>query len=467
MAKILVVDDETGMREFLSILLDKEGYEVSLAKNGEEALRQIETTEFDVVITDLKMPRVSGIDVLDKTRATWPETMVIVMTAYSTAETAIAAMKKGAYDYLPKPFKVDEIKVVVEKSLEKRKLLKENLQLKGAIQEKYSFSSIIGKSAAIHKVFDLIARVANTRASVLITGESGTGKELVAKAVHYNSQRKDKPFVVINCGAIPEPLMESELFGHLKGSFTGAGRDHKGLFETAHGGSVFLDEIGELPPTVQVKLLRVLQERQIKPVGGVAERHVDVRIIAATNKVLENEVRNGRFREDLYYRLNVITIHLPPLRERREDILLIARHFLGKLAREMGKSISGFSPEAEAWLRDYRYEGNVRELENIIERAVAFTSDGRVTLDSLPCGLGDHKPPWHELRDGLFLPPAGLDLEALLADIEQSYLKKALERTGGVKTEAAKLLNISFRSIRYKLEKYGINDEEGDADYEA
>ena len=458
MGKILVVDDEKSMREFLEIFLRKEGYEVALASNGEEAMARAAAEDFELIITDLKMPRVSGIDVLERVKDTSPHTMVIVMTAYSTAETAIEAMKKGAYDYIPKPFKVDEIRVVIEKALEKRNLMLENLRLKGALKEKYSFSNIIGKSAGMQKVFELIARVARTRASVLVTGESGTGKELVAKAIHYNSLRKDDPFVVINCGAIPETLMESELFGHVKGAFTGASRDRKGLFEAADGGSIFLDEIGELSPALQVKLLRVLQERTFKPVGGITEREVDVRVIAATNKVLEDEVREGRFREDLYYRLNVIAIHLPPLRERREDIPLIAAHFLRKHTREMQKEINGIAPDALTALVNYRYVGNVRELENIIARAVTFESEDTLTIESLPRSLTEEQSPLGDFRANIHLPERGVDLEALLADIEKTFLTKAMDRADGVKTDAAKILGISFRSIRYKLAKYGISE---------
>ena len=463
MARILVVDDEKSMREFLEIFLRKEGHQVALAANGAEAFQQIDgDIEFDLIVTDLKMPRVTGIDVLDHAKEVSPHTMVIVMTAYSTAETAIEAMKKGAHDYIPKPFKVDEIRVVIEKALEKRNLMLENLRLKGVLKQKFSFSNIIGKSAGMQKVFDLIARVAKTRASVLITGESGTGKELVAKAIHFNSLRKEAPFVVINCGAIPETLMESEMFGHVKGAFTGASRDKKGLFEAADGGSLFLDEIGELSPPLQVKLLRVLQERRIKPVGGVAEREVDVRVIAATNKVLEDEVRESRFREDLYYRLNVITIHLPPLRERQEDIPIIAEHFLHKYVREMSKDIHGITPDAVTALMNYRFVGNVRELENIIERAVTFETGDVLTVDSLPRSLVEEQSPLGDFKGNVFLPDRGVDLEAILADIEKTFLLKALERADGVKTEAAKVLGISFRSIRYKLEKYDISDTELD-----
>ena len=458
MQQILIVDDEESMREFLEILLIKEGYSVQTAASAEDAIRRIDAAEFDLVLTDLKMPRGSGIDVLERVKGSWPDTQVILMTAYSTIETAIEALKKGAYDYVSKPFKLDELKVIVEKALEKRRLVVENVRLRDALRERYSFGNIIGRSDRIRQVFDLIERVARTRTSVLITGESGTGKELVAKAIHYNSLRKDQAFVVINCGAIPENLMESELFGHVKGSFTGAIAHKKGLFEVAHGGTLFLDEVGELPPSLQVKLLRVLQERRIKPVGGVQESDVDVRIIAATNKELEEEIRTGGFREDLFYRLNVIQVRMPALRERREDIALIAQHFLQRFCDEMNKSIPQIAPDVVDALASYHYPGNVRELENIIERAVTFEMTDVLTLQSLPRSVAQQRDAVPPIGAGMEIPEEGCDLERMLANIEQELLFKALKRTGGVKTDAARLLGISFRSIRYKLDKYNITD---------
>ena len=460
MHQILIVDDEASMREFLEIFLRKEGYSVQCVPSAEVAFQKLDTNEFDLVLTDLKMPKGSGIDVLECAKSSWPNTQVIVMTAYSTLETAIEAMKKGAYDYISKPFKVDELKVIIEKAIEKRRLVVENVRLRDALRERYSFSNIIGRSDRIRQVFDLIERVAKTRTSVLISGESGTGKELVAKAVHYNSLRKDHAFVVINCGAIPENLMESELFGHVKGSFTGAIAHKKGLFEVAHQGTLFLDEIGELSPQLQVKLLRVLQERKLKPVGGVAETDIDVRIIAATNKDLDEEIRRGGFREDLYYRLNVIQVRMPPLRERREDVLLIAKHFLHKYVQEMGKDIRDIAPDAMDALTAYHYPGNVRELENIIERAVTFEVTDLLTLDSLPKSVVAHREAAPAIGGEVEIPQGGVDLERILADLERDLLFKALARTGGVKTDAARLLGISFRSIRYKLDKYNISDNE-------
>jgi two-component system response regulator PilR (NtrC family) len=459
MAKILVVDDEQSMREFLEILLSKEGHEVVCVDSGEPAVqRSRENEDFDLVITDLKMPRVGGIEVLETFKRSAPEIEVIVMTAYSTTETAIQAMKKGAYDYLSKPFQVDEIRVIIEKCLEKRALSIENRRLRSELRDRYRFDKLLGKSAPIQKVFDIIQRVSLSRASVLVSGETGTGKELIARAIHFNSPRKDRPFIVVNCGAIPDQLMESELFGHVKGSFTGAVVNKKGLFDVASGGTLFLDEIGEMGLQVQVKLLRALQERKIKPVGGLRETEVDVRIIAATNRNLEEEVLNRTFRDDLYYRLNVIGLTVPPLRDRREDIPLLAHHFLEKFAQEMAKPLRGFEPDVLEALCAYKYSGNVRELENIVEHAVTFELGDAISVSSLPASVLQPRqdtPSWIGRID---LTNQGLDMEGLLSDIERRYLLEALRLTRGVKTDAAKLLNISFRSIRYKLEKYNISD---------
>ena len=466
MAHILVVDDEVSMREFLEILLRKSGHTVECMKDGAEALARIGdgADEVDLVITDLKMPRVTGLEVLERVKQAMPDTEVVVMTAFSTTETAIEAMKKGAYDYIGKPFKVDQIKVVVDKCIEKRRLAVENRRLHHLVREKFRFENIVGRSPAIRQVFEMIERVALTRTNVLISGETGTGKELVAKAIHFNSPRKDKPFLVINCGAIPAELMESELFGHIKGAFTGAYTNKKGLFEEADGGTLFLDEIGELTLPLQVKLLRALQERKIKQVGGVRELDVDVRIIAATNRDLEDEVRRDRFRQDLYFRLNVIQIRMPALRDRRDDIPLIAQHLLQKLGKDLGKHLRGIEPRAMDALIAYPFAGNVRELENLIERAVTFEMSDVLTVSSLPehvvappRTLGPMSGPGRELE----LPDSGVDLEGILADVEKRYLLKALEQTGGNKTDAAKRLGVSFRSIRYKLAKFGIAGEDG------
>lgn len=455
-ASILVVDDERSMREFLAIWLKRAGHEVTCADSGMAVRRLLESgAAFDLVLTDLRMPGdISGIGVLEMVKDTSPETQVIVVTAYATTDTAIEAMKKGAYDYLTKPFKVDEVAVVVERALERQSLVRTNIELRRQVEKRYRLSSLLGKSAAMQRVFDLVRKMASTRTNVLVTGESGTGKELVARALHFEGPRQSRPFIAVNCGAIPGSLLESELFGHKRGAFTGADKDKEGLFAAAHGGTLFLDEIGELPQELQVKLLRVLQERKIKPVGGTAEMEVDVRVIAATNRDLEGDVHAGAFRQDLYYRLNVVEIRLPPLRQRREDIPLLAEHFLRRLANEMQKPITGFSPEALSVLVDYDYPGNVRELENIIERAVTLETTSKITRESLP-DLSPHGgarlPPGH-----LELPPEGTDLDRILADVERDLLVKALERAGGVQKVAARLLGISFRSFRYRLEKHGI-----------
>jgi len=459
-ARILVVDDELSMREFLGILFEKEGHSVRLAEGGEAALQRLDDDEFDLVITDLKMPGVDGLEVVEKVKAVAPDTQVIVITAFATTETAVEAMKRGAYDYVMKPFKVDAIKVVVHKALEKRALLRENVSLKAQLEERYSFGRLIGKSQPMQQVFDLIRKVAPTKTNILVTGESGTGKELVARAIHYNSPRKSRPIVVVNCGAIPETLIESELFGHEKGAFTGAIRSRQGMFEAAHGSTILLDEIGELGLPLQVKLLRVLQERLVKRVGGVAETEVDVRVIAATNRRLEKDVEDGRFREDLFYRLNVIQIHLPPLRERREDIPLLAQHFLALHCEDAGKTaLTGFAKSAMEALLTHPFPGNVRELANMVERGVTLTTEGDIETDVLPLSGGIRMRGRGRMTEDVDLPVDGVDLEGLVGDLERRLLIQALRRTGGVRKEAAKLLRISFRSMRYRLDKYGIDDD--------
>jgi len=455
--KILVVDDEQSMREFLDIMLKKEGYKVSLASNGEEVLKYIGKDIFDLVLLDIRMPKMDGITVLRKIKSTSPETVVIMITAYASADTAIKAMKEGAYDYITKPFKIDEIKLIIKNALEKKHLQKENILLKQVVRERYVFDNIIGQSPKMLALYDLLEKVAPTKTNVLITGESGTGKELVAKAIHFNSPRKEKPFVTLNCGAIPEALIESELFGHMKGAFTDAIATKKGLFEMADEGTIFLDEISELPLMMQVKLLRVLQNREFKRVGGTEDIHVDVRIIAATNKDLEKAVKEKRFREDLYYRLNVIQIKLPSLRERREDIPVLAAHFLKRYSEELNKNISSISPEALHLFLNYEYPGNVRELQNIIERAVALGTDQELTAHNLRTYLDEQIHTKKGMID-LDIPNEGIDLEKVVEDLERTLLLKALDKTRGIKKKAAELLHINFRSMRYRLEKYGLND---------
>lgn len=454
--KILVADDEKSMREFLEIMLRKEGYRVTLASNGEEAVKWAEREIFDLALLDIRMPKLDGLSALKRIKTLSPETVVVVITAFASADTAIRAMKEGAYDYITKPFKVDEIKLIIRNALEKKNLEKENLILRQVVQERYHFGNIIGQSPKMLEVYSLLEKVAPTKTNILITGESGTGKELVAKAIHYNSPRRDKPFVTLNCGAIPESLIESELFGHMKGAFTDAISTKKGLFEVADEGTIFLDEISELPLMMQVKLLRVIQDKEFKRVGGTEDIRVDVRIISATNKDLEEAVREKRFREDLFYRLNVIQIKLPPLRERKEDIPLLAHHFLKKYSEELGKSITRISPEALQFLMNYDFPGNVRELQNIIERAVALETSPELSLQNLSSYLENQLPAKRSPFE-IELPEEGIDLEKVVEDLEKMLLLKALDRAKGVKKKAAELLHINFRSMRYRLEKYGLN----------
>jgi two-component system response regulator PilR (NtrC family) len=455
--KILVVDDERSMREFLGIMLTKEGYRVTQCPDGETALRQAEQDIFDLVIMDIRMPKMDGITVLERLKEITPETIAIMITAFASTDTAVRAMKKGAYDYITKPFKIDEIKLIIHNALEKKALEKENILLKRLVETKYSFDEIIGQGPKMLALYELMEKIAPTKTNLLITGESGTGKELVAKAIHFNSPRKENGFVTLNCGAIPENLLESELFGHMKGAFTGAMYNKRGLFEVADGGSIFLAEIGELPLSMQVKLLRVIQDREFTRVGGTEQIKVDVRIISASNKDLEEAVREKKFREDLYYRLNVIQIKLPLLRERREDIPLLAEHFFKKYEQELGKDIREISPDAMKLLINYDYPGNVRELQNIIERGVALEIGNTLTVENLKSYM-DEQRGVKRIDDSLFdIPTEGIDLETVVGDLERSLLIKALERTKGVKKKAAELLNINFRSMRYRLEKYGLN----------
>ncbi|MBA2539346.1 MAG: sigma-54-dependent Fis family transcriptional regulator [Deltaproteobacteria bacterium] len=457
MGHILIVDDEQSMREFLSICLRRAGHTTNTVDSAEAALRELGTTAFDVVVTDLKMPGgLDGLGLLEAIKSpTKPlDCEVILVTAFATADTAIAAMKRGAYDYLTKPFHVDEINAVIGRALEKRALVQENVALKDQVAGRVRLAQLLGKSKAMQGVFELIGKIHSTKTNVLITGESGTGKELVARALHTEGNRASKPFVAVNCGAIPEELMESELFGHKKGSFTGAIADKKGLFQEADGGTLFLDEIGELSLGLQVKLLRALQERKVKAVGGNDEAAIDVRVIAATNRDLEAEVARNAFRADLFYRLNVVEVRLPPLRQRREDIPLLAEHFLRKFGEEHGRT-SKLTMEALRRLESYDFPGNVRELENVIERAVALSSSALIGMSDLPEGkdgkrVSTPEPPAN-------FPSEGVDLERLLGDFERSWVLRALEHTGGVRKKAAVLLGISFRSLRYRLVKLGID----------
>jgi two-component system response regulator PilR (NtrC family) len=455
--KILVVDDERSMREFLGIMLAKEGYSVTQCPDGETALKQMEEDIFDLAIMDIRMPKMDGIAVLERIKETAPETVVIMITAFASTDTAVQAMKKGAYDYITKPFKIDEIKLIIHNALEKKALENENVLLKRLVKSKFSFDNIIGQSPKMVAMYELMEKVAPTKTNILITGESGTGKELVARAIHFNSPRKEKGFVTLNCGAIPENLLESELFGHMKGAFTGAMYNKRGLFEVADGGSIFLDEIGELPLSMQVKLLRVIQDTEFTRVGGTEQIKVDVRIISASNKDLEEAVREKKFREDLYYRLNVIQIKLPLLRERKEDIPLLAEHFIRKYTQELGKDVREISADAMKLLVNYDYPGNVRELQNIIERGIALEASNALTIENLNSYM-DEQRGVKRIDDALFeIPTEGIDLETVVGNVEKDLLLKALQRAKGVKKKAAELLNINFRSMRYRLEKYGIN----------
>jgi two-component system, NtrC family, response regulator PilR len=461
-ATVLVVDDERSMREFLAICLRREGYQVSVAESGGRALDWLADHAVDVVVTDLRMPgAVDGLGLLRGIRERGLDTEVIVVTAFATPETAIAAMKQGAYDYLTKPFKVDEIHAVIGRALEKRALVEANLALREKVTGRYRLASLLGRSPQMQRVFELIGKIHSTRTSVLITGESGTGKELVARALHSEGSRAQKAFVAVNCGAIPAELMESELFGHKRGAFTGAVADKVGLFQQADGGILFLDEIGELTLSLQVKLLRALQERKVKPVGESVEAEVDVRVIAATNRELEEEVARGAFRSDLYYRLNVIEVRLPALRQRREDIPLLIEHFVRRYAAEQDKRIAGLTAEAARALEAYDYAGNVRELENIIEHAITMASGARIEVGDLP---RLRPPAMSGAADGaqVAIPEEGFDLDRALADYERTIVQRAMDQAGSVRKRAARLLGISFRSLRYRLAKLGM--DEGDAE---
>jgi two-component system response regulator PilR (NtrC family) len=461
-ARILVVDDERSLREFLEIFFRREGYAVTTAASVEEAQLAVGADDFDVVVSDVQLGGASGLALLRSVKEAAPETVVIMITAFATTENAIEAMKQGAYDYITKPFKVDELRLVIEKALEKKLLADENQRLRTALRARTR--SLVGSSAAMRRVHDLIAQVATTKTNVLVSGESGTGKELVARGIHDLSERRDKPFIAVNCGAIPENLLESELFGHVRGAFTGAVSNKPGLVETADGGTLFLDEIGELPPSLQVKLLRLIQEKTLRRVGGNHDQRVDVRIVAATNRDLAAEAQAGRFREDLYYRLNVIQIALPPLRERMEDVPVLVQHFLDKYRRELGKDVSSLSPAAMEKILAHPFPGNVRELENLIERAVALARGPVLDVDVLPASVLERGTAARTPASAPAAPPAGANLDEILASYERGLLTDALQRAGGVKKRAARLLGISFRSFRYRLEKLGLDGAGDDAD---
>ncbi len=452
MKKILIVDDEPSMRQLLSIMLRKESFEVLVAESRATAAAMLAKGPVDMVITDVRLPDGDGIEILRHVKAASPETVVIVMTAFGSTQTAVAALKLGAHDYLTKPFDIEELKIVVRGALEKRQLEEENLLLKAEFRTRHGLDRIIGVSPPMAAVFRMVRSVAGTNSTILVTGESGTGKELVAKAIHALSPRKDAPFVSVNCGALTESLLESELFGHVKGAFTDAHQNKKGLFESAHRGTLFLDEVGETSSGMQVKLLRALQDRTIRRVGGNDETDVDVRVVAATNQPLEGLVQEKRFREDLFYRLNVIPLRIPSLRERNEDIPLLAEHFLSQFSKEMRKSVTKISSEAMERLVRYPWPGNVRELENVIERAVALETTPSILVERLPETLQSEKPPGPSspLR-------GGFSLDDHLLSIERDLLQEALTRAAGERGEAARLLGVSPRSLRYLLSKHRVD----------
>jgi two-component system response regulator PilR (NtrC family) len=453
MAKILVVDDDQGMRELLEIMLTDDGYKVSTAGDAGKALARCRKETFDLIITDLRMPKMDGIGFLREVKDLSPETMVILITAYASGETAVTAMNEGAYDYIEKNFAVDDLKKIVREALTKKGVKRDDARFLKEVGEAIGFGKMIGSSREMVKLYATIKKVADTPANVLILGESGTGKELVARAIHENSSRRQMPFVVINCGGIPENLLESELFGYIKGSFTGAYADKAGLFEVAHGGSIFLDEIGELPPLLQVKLLRAVQEKTFRRIGDSEDIRVDIRIISATNKNLADHVQSGSFREDLYYRLNVIPFHLPPLRERKEDIPVLAKHFIEKYSREFGKEIKTISAYALELLMQYPFPGNIRELENIIERSVALETSNIILPENLILSQGMTKKEGNLFSE---LPDTGINLNEELEKFEKALIEKALLKVQGSKTRAAELLRISYDSLHYRSEKLGI-----------
>ena len=461
--RILVVDDEPSMREMLRIVLRRDGYEVMIAENGRDAIEQLHRSQVDLLLSDIKMPDVTGVEVLRAAKEINRDIVAFMMTAHASTNTAVEAMRLGAVDYFTKPFSMDELRLKIRQHLETHRLKQENVLLKKALNTRYEFSNIIGRSEPMLDVFRMVETIAKTVSTVLITGESGTGKDLVARAIHYNSLRGEHPFVALNCGGVPETLLESELFGHMRGAFTGADSNKKGLMEVAERGTIFLDEIGEMNATMQVKLLRVLQDRRFRRLGGTEEVQADIRIIAATNQDLPKLVAEGRFREDLFYRINVIPMHLPPLRDRREDIPLLADHFLGKYAEQMHKPVLTISHEAIVLLQGYGWPGNVRELENVIERAVALEQSPTVLPDSLPADVrgGRGQPVTPGAPEQIAMAPLpdlgeGFDLEARGEDFYRHYMSLALERAGGVQVKAAEMLGMSFRSFRYYAKKFNV-----------
>ncbi|MCJ7497959.1 MAG: sigma-54 dependent transcriptional regulator [candidate division Zixibacteria bacterium] len=448
--RVLVVDDDNLTKDFLSETLSRSNYLVELASSGDEALDKLKQKEYDVVVSDIRMPKLSGMELLKAAKESCPDTKIIMMTAFGTVENAVEAMKLGAFDYIMKPFSADEIELIVKKAFEYKKLLIENRMLKTEVAGKYRFQNIIGKSPQMQKIFEMVDMIADSRSSVLLSGESGTGKELIAKAIHYNSSRKEGPFIKINCAALPEGLVESELFGHEKGAFTGAIRQTRGRFEMADGGTLLLDEISEITPGLQAKLLRVLQEREFERVGSGYSIQVDVRIISTSNKNLEEQIKQEKFREDLFFRLNVIPIHLAPLQVRKEDIPLLAEHFLQRYNQENKKNVQGISEKVYQLFLEYHWPGNVRELENYIERAVVTTKNKILMPSDFPPELFLKKAEYDD---------SGLKVGCTIADMEKALILKTLEIYGKNKTKAAEVLGISSRTLRNKLQEYGLKEE--------
>lgn len=453
MSNILIVDDEQSYRQLLSLVFEGDGHSLRTASNGRDALRQLKGEPADLIISDVKMPDMDGIELLRAVRETLPDVGVILMTAFASVETAREAFKLGADDFIQKPFDVEELKLIVRKTLEKQALIDENRAFKRAQRERGSVKNIVGSSSKMEAIFQMIETVAEVQSTVLITGESGTGKELVARAIHDMSARAERPFISINCGAFTETLLESELFGYIKGSFTGATANRKGLFEAAHQGTIFLDEIGEMSPSMQVKLLRVLQERKVRPVGAHEETAVDARVIAATNRDLKQMSVEGTFREDLFYRISVIPIHLPPLRDRTEDIPDLVNHFVGKFCEQTGRTLS-ISPRTMQMLEGYMWGGNVRELEHTIERAVALERGEEIQPERLPEHITNYNPA--RISAEFELPADGLNLSAHLENLEKTYVVEALRMTSGNQTKAADLLQMQVRSLRHLLDKHSI-----------
>ena len=454
--RVLIVDDEENFRHMLSVILKKEGYDVEAASNGEEALQKVSLSPFDQILCDIRMPKMDGLEFLSEVKKRAVDSTIIMMSAYGTLDIAIEAIKSGAYDYISKPFKPDEIILTLKKAEERELLRRENELLRKEVKKEYSFENIISKNKMMQRIFEVIKKVSPYKSTILITGESGTGKELVARALHYNGDRAPNPFIPVNCGAIPENLLESELFGHAKGAFTDAIRTKKGLFEEADGGTLFLDEIGELPAQLQVKLLRVLQDGEIRRIGESKPIQIDVRIVSATVKDLTKEVNEGRFRDDLFYRLNVLPIHVPPLRERKEDIPLLTAHFIKKYSQAMNKNVVGIDSRALEALMNYKWYGNVRELENTIERAIVLADKENIELENLPLEIQDFK-------DEIQLEPLAEEeysIKKASRFLEMNLIKRALKKTKGNHTHAAKLLEISHRALLYKIKEYGIAEDD-------